>query len=440
MAVGWLATIVAYALGLGTAAGVSLLSLARSRESRPLGLNTSARTASAARSWLQACFVVVQLAMAMVLVVTAGLFVRSLVTLLGQERGFRTDKVAAVTLFAWQDYPRPAQRAQFVQRVVERLASLPGVEDAGAGSSVPLAENIGPESATLTIPGVPAAPDQAPGAQASVISPGYLESLGITVREGRAFTWFDRAESAPVVLINERLAERDWPGRSPLGQKIIVRFAGPPVTREIVGVVNDVRRRLAQDAPAALYVPHSQSPTGSMTFVAHTSGDATSLLPAIKGVIRDVNGSIALGNVVTLDGLLETTLNPRRFNLKLVAFFAITALLLATVGTYGLIAYTTNERLKEIGIRMALGATVGHVVGVIVVDGARIAAAGAVLGLLGSAAMSRLVRGMLYGITPLDAPTYAAGAFVVIVMALFACGLPAYRASRLDPLKVLHTD
>jgi putative ABC transport system permease protein len=440
MAVGWLATLLAYALALGISAGVSLLSLARSRGSRPVGLNPFARTASSRRGWLQRCFVVVQLAIAMVLVVTAGLFVRSLVTLLGEERGFRTDKVVAVTLFAWQELPQPEQRAQFVQRVVERLESLSGVEDAGAGSSLPLAERFGPENAAFTIPGMPVTPDQAPSAQATIISPGYLESLGIAVREGRAFTWFDRAESAPVIVINERLARRYWPGRSPVGQKMVVRFTGPPVTREIVGVVSDAKRDLTRDAPPALYIPHGQAPTGSVSFVAHTSGDPASLLPAIKGAIRDANPSIARGNVVTLDAVLQSTLSPRRFNLQLVGFFAIAALLLATIGTYGVIAYATNERLKEIGIRIALGGTSRHVVGVVLADGARIAVAGAVAGLLVSVVMSRLVRGMLYGITSLDGPTYAAAVAMVILIALSASGIPAYRASRLDPLKVLRSD
>ena len=440
MAVGWPATAVAYALALGTAAGVSLLALARSRDARRLGLNPAARTASARRGWLQRGFVVAQLAMAMVLVVTAGLFVRSLVTLLEQDRGFRTEKVVAVTLFAWQELPHPAQRAQFVQRVVERLASLAGVEDAGAGSSIPLAENFGPENAVFTIPGTPAPPEQAPSAQATVISPGYLEALGIAIRDGRAFTWFDRAGATPVVLVNERLARQHWPGRSPIGQKIDVRFAGPPVTREIVGVVGDARRRLAQEPPAAVYIPHGQAPTGSVSFVVHTSGDTAALLPTIRSAISEANRSIALANVMTLDGLLESSVSPRRFNLQLVGLFAIAAVLVAAFGTYGVIAYTTHERLKEIGIRIALGGTARHVVAVILADGAWMAAAGAVAGVLVAGVMSRLVRGMLYGITPLDVPTYAAAALVVIVITLAACGVPAYRASRLDPLKVLRAD
>jgi putative ABC transport system permease protein len=442
MAVGWPATVLAYTLALGTAIGVTVISLARSFDSGPMAaaVNASGRTASVRRGWLQRGFVVAQLVIAMVLVVTAGLFVRSLSTLLGEERGFRTNSVAAVTLFAWQEYPRPEQRAQFVQRVVDRLESLPGVEEAGAGSSLPLAENFGAENALFTIPGAPAAPDQAPSAQATIVTPGYLEALGIALREGRAFTLQDRAESRPVILVNERLARQYWPDRSPIGQTIAVRFLGPPVVREIVGVVSDARRRLGQDAPPALYIPHSQSPTGSVSFVAHTSADPASMLPAIRVAIGDINRAIALANIMTLDGVLQATVKPRRFNLQLVGFFALAALLLASIGTYGVMAYATNERLKEIGIRIALGGTPRQVVGLILAEGAWLAAVGAVVGLLVSGAMSQLVRGMLYGVTPLDAPTYAAAAILIVLIALSACGLPAYRASRLDPLKVLRAD
>jgi putative ABC transport system permease protein len=440
MAVGWMAMVVAFALAFATAIGATVVSLARSRDVDPMEINASGRSVSARRGWLQRGFVVAQLVMAMVLVVTAGLFVRSLTTLLGQERGFRTDRVTAVTLFAWQEYPRPDQRAQYVQRVVDRLESLPGVDGAGAGSSLPLAENIGNESALFTIPGVPMAPGQTLSAQGTVITPGYLEALGMTVRDGRAFSLRDRAESKPVVLVNDRLARQQWPGRSPIGQTIAVRFGGPPVIREIVGVVGDVRRRLAEDPPAALYIPHAQSPTGSVSFVVHTAGDSSSMMPAIRAAIAGINRSIALANVMTLDAVLQATVQPRRFNLQLVAFFAIAALLLASIGTYGVVAYATNERLKEIGIRIALGGTARQVLGLILADGVRLAAVGTAAGLLASVAMSQFVRGMLYGITPLDAPTYVVGALLIVVIALCACGVPAYRASRLDAVKILRAE
>jgi len=365
--------------------------------------------------------------------------VRSLVTLLSEPRGFRVDNVAIATLFAWQEYPEPPRRAAFIKQVVDRLADVPGVEQAGAGSSLPLAERIGAEIATFSPPGAPATTQPSSG-QASIVTPGYFEALDIRVREGRGFTWSDDTRTKPIAIVNERLARQHWPDRSAVGQRIVVRFAGPPVEREIVGVVADVRRELAKPAAPSLYVPHGQAPTGSITFVAHTSRDASQLLPAIKRTIAGVNGSIALTSVVTLDNVLDATVSARRFNLQLVAFFAIASLMLATIGAYGVMTYATNERLKEIGIRIALGARGFDVIRAIIADGARIAGVGVVAGLVMAAAMSRLVRGMLYGIAPLDPPTYAAAAVVIAVIAAAACGLPAWRAARTDVLRVLRAD
>jgi len=428
-------------LAIGTAVAVCLVAMARAGDARlALRLSSQMRTATPGRRSVQHTFVAAELAVAMILLVTAGLFVRSLVTLLAEQRGFRVDNVAVATLFAWQEYPEPARRATFIKQVVDLLNEVPGVEQAGAGSSLPLAERIGAEIATFSLPGLPAATSQPASAQASIITPGYFEALDIALREGRRFSWFDDGRTKPVVIVNERLARQVWPDRSAIGQQMVVRFAGAPVSREIVGVVADVRRDLAKPAAQALYIPHAQSPTGSITFVAHTSRDPTQLLSSIKRMIGGVNGSIAVTSVVTLDEVLQSTLNPRQFNLQLVAFFALASLMLATIGAYGVMTYATNERLKEIGIRMALGARPRDVVRTILADGARIAVAGVVVGLVLAAAMSRLVRGMLYGIAPLDPPTYVGAAAVIVTIAAAACVLPAWRATRADVLRVLRTD
>jgi putative ABC transport system permease protein len=415
--------------------------MARASDSRlALRLSSQLRTATTGRRSVQHTFVAAELAVAMILLVTAGLFVRSLVTLLAEPRGFRVDNVAVATLFAWQEYPEPARRAAFIKQVVDRLAEVPGVEQAGAGSSLPLAERIGAEIATFSLPGLPATTSQPASAQASIITPGYFEALDIALRDGRRFSWFDDGRAKPVVIVNERLARQFWPDRSAIGQQIVVRFAGAPVNREIVGVVADVRRDLAKPAAQALYIPHAQSPTGSITFVAHTSRDASQLLTSIKKITAGVNGSIALTSVVTLEDVLQSTISPRQFNLQLVAFFALASLMLATIGAYGVMTYATNERLREIGIRMALGARPRDVVRAILADGARIAVAGVVVGLVMAAAMSRLLRGMLYGIPPLDPPTYVGAAAVIVTIAVAACGLPAWRATRADVLRVLRAD
>ena len=441
MAVGWQTIAVGCALAVATAVAVCVVALSKAGDTRlAVRLSSQVRTATTGRRSVQHTFVAAELAVAMILLVTAGLFVRSLVTLLSERRGFRVDSVAVATLHAWQEYPEPARRAAFIKQVVDRLADLPGVDHAGAGSSLPLAERIGAEIATFSVPGQPATTSQPVSAQASIITPGYFESLGIALQDGRSFTWSDDTRAKPVVIVNERLARQYWPDRSPIGQRLVIRFAAAPVEREVVGLVADVRRELAKPAGPSLYVPHAQSPTGSITFVAHTTRDAAQLLPSIKRTIAGVNGSIALTSVVTLDQVLESTLSARSFNLKLVGFLALTSLMLATIGAYGVMTYATNERLKEIGIRMALGARPRDVVRAILADGVKIAVAGVGVGLVMAIGMSRLVRGLLYGIAPLDPPTFAGAALVIVAVATAACGLPAWRASRTDVLKVLRAD
>ena len=360
------------------------------------------------RGRLQRSFVAIQLAIATILVVAAGLLVRSLTTLMGEARGFRTDHVVTVTTFAWRDFPKPEQRARFVEQAIDRLEEIPGVMTAAAGSSLPLAERIGPELGRFTIPGIPVPADQAPSAQSTIVSPGYFESLGMPIRQGRTFSRDDAASARPVVIINERLARQYWPDQSPIGRSMLVRFAGPPVTREVVGIVADAKRTLAQEPPAALYIPHAQNPTGDLNFIVHTSQEPAAVVPLIKSAIQSVAPVTGLGSITTLDTLLDGTLSAPRFILMMVGFFAAAALLVGAIGTYGVIAYSTAERTKEIGIRLALGGGRRDVILAIMSDGLRIASIGVVAGLLLAASVSRLIADLLYGITPVDWPAYAA--------------------------------
>jgi putative ABC transport system permease protein len=440
MTVSGLTIVVAYALAAATAAAICLLALATSRGIGLAAPTSSGRGASVQRGRLQRSFVALQLAIATMLVVAAGLFIRSLVVLIREDRGFRTDHVVAVTLFAWQEFPTSGQRIQFVHDVIDRLEAVPGIRRAGASSSIPLAERFGPESGTFTLPELPVAAGQEPNAQTTIVAPGYFEALGIPLKQGRTFTWFDGATARPVVIVNDRLARQYWPGRSPIGRPLTVRFFGPPEVREVVGVVADAKRDLPREAPAAVYIPHAQAPTGSISFVVHTSQEPDAVLPSIKTAIRSIGPATALGSVTTLDTLLEQTVSPRRFTLMMVAFFAAAALLVGAIGTYGVIAYATAERTKEIGIRVALGGRPRHVIAGIVGDGMRIAAVGVATGLLIAAAAGRLVRDMLYGVAPVDALTYAAAAAALAAIALVASGVPAWRAARLDPSKVLRAD
>jgi len=440
MTLGWPTILVGCALAFATAIGVCFVAMSKAGDTRlSLRLTSHSRTATGGRRSVQRLFVAAELAVATILLVTSGLFVRSLTTLLGERRGFRTDNVAVAVLFAWQEYPRPEQRAAFIKQIVDRIQELPGVSEAGAGSMLPLADRIGPEVATISVPGSPAMPVPIT-AQASIVTPGYFEALGIPLIAGRRFTWADDVRANQVVLVNERLARQYFPDRSPIGQRMIVRFAPEPVSREIVGIVGDIRRELAKPAAPAIYIPHAQSPTGSVTFVAHTSRTASELLPQFARTISSVNGSIAVTSVATLDELLRSNVSERRFNLQLVGFFALASLLLATVGAYGVMAAMANQRLKEIGIRMALGASRRDVVRVILADGGKIAVAGTVVGLVVAAFASRFVRGLLYGIAPLDAPAYLVSAVVIATVTTVASGVPAVRAARTDVLNILRAD
>src|SRR5262245_5185215 len=348
MVVGWQAVGVGAGLAVATAIAVCLVALSKAGDSRlALRLTSRIRTATTGSRSVQHAFVAAQLAVAMILLVTAGLFVRSLVALLSEQRGFRVDNVAVATLHAWQEYPEAGRRAAFIKQVVDRLSELPGVDRAGAGSSLPLAERIGAEVATFSIPTQPATMRRPVSGMASIVTPGYFESLGIALRDGRVFTWSDDSRAKPIVIVNERLARQYWPDRSPIGQRIVVGFMAAPVEREVVGVVADVRREPAKPASPCLCMPHAQSPTGSITFVAHTNREASQLLPSIKRTVAGVNGSIALTSVVTLDRLLQSTVSARSFNLQLVGFFALASLILATIGAYGVMTYATNERSEE---------------------------------------------------------------------------------------------
>ncbi|HKB14313.1 MAG TPA: ABC transporter permease [Vicinamibacterales bacterium] len=440
MTVGWSTIAFGAALALTTAVAVCVAATRAAADARLLQrLSSQMRTVAGGRRAMQRMFVAAELAVATILLVTSGLFVRSLVTLLAEQRGFRTDNVAVATLFAWQEYPRPDQRAAFIKHVVDRIRDVPGVTDAGAGSSLPLAARIGPEIAAISAPGLPSLPAPV-AAQASIVTPGYVEALGIPLLSGRRFTWFDDSRANQVVIVNERLARQYFRDRSPLGQRLVVRFAAAPVAREIVGVVGDVRRDLARPAEPAIYVPHAQSPTGSVTFVAHTSRDAAQMLAQIKQTISSVNGSIAVASVVTVDELLRATVSERRFSLQLVGFFALASLLLATVGAYGVMAAVANQRLKEIAIRVALGARRVEVVRVIVADGLAMAVLGVGVGLVAAALATRFVRDLLYGIAPLDTPTYVMSAIAIVIVTAGASGVPAVRATRTDVVNTLRGD
>jgi putative ABC transport system permease protein len=258
---------------------------------------------------------------------------------------------------------------------------------------------------------------------------------------GRALTVFDKADSPPVVLINQTLARRHWPLEDPLGKKIAFDSFGRAMTCEIVGVVGDVRPRgLDSEPQPEIYLPYAQDPFGSVTWLVRTAGDPMSLLPAVKEKIREVNPTQTFASTATLEQLLDRSTSARRFNLFLLGSFAALAMLLAGVGLYGLISYTTAQRTHEIGIRMALGAQSSDVLRLVIGQGMKLALAGIAIGLAASWGLTRLMESLLFGVTPTDPLTFAGVSLLLLSVALVACWVPARRATKVDPLTALRIE
>lgn len=438
------AVIFALVVSLATACLVGVLPAVRAAGTDLRGrVGSGTRlTAGRGRHRARGALMIGEVALATVLLVSAGLLVRSFVSLLAVERGFRTDNVLAVTVFAWQGYRTPEQRAGFVREVVDRVATVRGVHAVGMTSSLPLAEAITGDEATLTVEGRPAPrAGEEPRAHATIATEGYFETLGIRLRKGRLLTRADDARGAPVVLVNEALVRRDFAGEEPVGKRLTVRLGTKAVTREVVGVVADVRQKgLADDAPPAVYVPHAQSPTAAVTLAVRAAGDPGAMLSAVKREIWAVNPAIPIYTATTLDALLADEVRERRFHLLLLGAFAGVALLLAAVGVYGVLNHAAGERTREMGVRMALGAGAADVVALLMRQGLTLTLAGVACGVIAAAALTRFLSGMLFGITPLDTITFAGGAALLVATAALASYLPARRAGRADPMRILRSE
>jgi predicted permease len=410
---------------------------------QPLATGGSARAGvSRARTRANSVLVVSEVALALVLLVGAGLLLRSLATLLGAERGFRTENVLVATTQAWSYYPTPPQRAEFVRHTVERLGSLPGVMKVGMTSSLPLSYPIGFERPRVGVEGRSVAPgDEQPSVSLASVTPGYFETLEIPLVQGRHFSATDNASAPAVAIVNRAFVRRFFPDVEPLGKRLTFGFARAPLPHEIVGIVGDVRHEDLQSAPEPMvYVSHAQASTGAIHFVVRTNSDPALMERAVRAELRAINGSMPLSGVTTMEGQLSESLRQRRFQLGLLAAFSVTALLLAAIGIYGVMSRTTSERTHEIGLRLAVGATASEVRWMVLRNGGRLAALGVVIGAAGALVLTRYMSGMLFGITPLDPITYLGAGVVLLAAAVLATWLPAWRASAVDPVVALRND
>ena len=389
------------------------------------------------RHRLRNVLVVSEIALALTLLVGAGLLVRSFVRILQVDPGFSADKAFSLEVHVWGSSRTPQQRAAFFEQTLDRIAAVPGVEAAGAVSALPFHDNSIDINGTFSIEGRPA-PAQEPSAFLTIATIDYFSAMGIPLRSGRLFTRFDREGSQSVALIGETMARRFWPDEDPVGKKIKLAFLGQPKVREIIGVVGDARHTGLDSNPRTeIFLPHPQEPYGSMTYVVRTPRESAALLQAVKKEVWAVNKDLPFASIATIDELVSRSLGERRFNLLLLGSFAIIALTLASIGIYGLMSFSISRRTHEFGVRMALGAQTRDVITLVLREGMVLTMTGVALGLVASVALTRLLSSLLFGVTATDPATFAVVSFVLAGVALAACLVPARRATRVDPMVAL---
>ena len=380
--------------------------------------------------------VVVELALALMLLAGAGLLTHSLIKLQRTNPGFDTEHVLTmgVALPSARYVDRPARRV-FYDRAITELQAIPGVEVASVASALPVGGG-GFYLGRMFLAEGKTEPTAEVDAMWNVVGPGYFRALRMPVR-GREFTMRDDTTSAPVMIVNTRFAERMFPGENPIGKRAL-SSRDERVLREIVGVVDDVRYFGANDEVRGLvYVPYKQDSWGGMRIILRTSGDPIALVAPARRVISGIDRDLAVASVSTMDDAMNVSLAGPRFTTWLLGGFAGIALVLVAVGLYGVLAYGITQRTHEIGIRMALGARSGHVLGMVVREAVVMVALGIIIGGAGALALSRVMTSLLFETSATDPLTFAAVVVILGAVGAFAAWLPARRATRVDPLIAL---
>ncbi|MEE8524075.1 MAG: ABC transporter permease [Thermoanaerobaculia bacterium] len=381
--------------------------------------------------------VIAQVALALVLVVGAGLMTRSFVRLTRVDPGFDPDHVLAATIYLPRaKYTEAYQRRAFYDRMLAELEAVPGIESAGAVTTLPMSAVGIDFDLPFEIDGRPAATKgEEPQADFRIATPGYLETLRIPLRSGRRFGEPDRDDAAPVMLINETMARRHFPGEDPLGRFVTMPMGG---RREVVGVVADLKHYgLDREARPEMYVPYAQLAFSGLTVVARTRGEPAGYVKSMTAAAQAADPAQAVYRFSTLRELLDRVLFLPRLNMVILGLLAACSCLLAAVGIYGVMTSLVARRTQEIGVRMALGARAGEVMWMVVRRGMALTAVGIAIGLLASAALTRVLGSLLFQVHPLDPAVLAAACAAFAAVAILASSVPAARAMQVDPVAVL---
>jgi putative ABC transport system permease protein len=443
---GVLAFTVALTILTGLTFGLApALELSRPDVSRGLKEGGRTGTVGRARQRFRDSLAIAQMGFSVVLLIAAMLLVRSFMELRRIDLGFRVERALTVrTALPQSTYPDNASVIAFYHTLRQRLGELPGVRVVGATRILPLTGTIGDWS--ITLEGRARVPGENPNGDWQVVTPGYFESMGVKLVRGRVITDADN-ENAPIVaVINETMAHRYWPNDDAIGKRFHIGTNNQPWIT-VVGIVGAVRHNaITETGRAEMYVPHAQwgaagasSPRG-MTFVIRTSGDPLAAIGYVRQTVRTLDPNLPLADVKTLDTVASDALSQPRFTTLLLALFAGLALALATIGIYGVISLLVTRRRQEIGIRIALGARPGSILGMVVRRGMALAGIGVALGLLAAVLLTRLLTSLLYGITRFDLPTFALVPATLAAVALVACLIPAARAASVDPMVALREE
>ncbi|HSE30598.1 MAG TPA: ABC transporter permease [Pyrinomonadaceae bacterium] len=393
------------------------------------------------RSRMRSALIVSEVALSLMLLVGAALLINSFVRLLRTNAGFNPGGVLALDVpLSRTRYPKAEQQAAAFQQIVERMKSVPGVRDVALTSNVPLTDfDI---ELSFNIEGRPPyKPGEELVADYTLASSDYFRVMSIPLLRGRVFSENDTKGTPEVLVVSDAFVHRYFPGEDPIGRRLV--FDGPNKTpREIVGVVGDVRRNgLDVDVQPEVYASYLQRPDRRLNVIMKTDlPDAGQLIQPARAAVKAFDPNQIVWRTQTLNQLLSTSVAPRRFNMMLLGIFAGVALVLAAVGLYGVMSYSVSWRTHEIGIRMALGAKRADVLRLVVRQGMTMALIGLALGLVGAFSLSRVLRGLLYGVSSTDPFTFAIVSVVLLVVALLACLLPARRATRVDPIVALRTE
>ena len=391
------------------------------------------------RQRLRSTLVVVEIAMALVLLVCAGLLIKSFARLQAINPGFNPKNVLVTGIGLPQaKYKEDNQKLAFYNGLLAGISTLPGVQAAGVTQSLPLA---GDYILGFYIQGRPPyKPGEGPSTNYYAVSPDYFKAMGIPLLRGRIFNDRD-VEGAPrVAIINETMAKRFFADEDPIGKRIHVTN-GPETFREIVGIVGDVRQYgLDRTPPLQTYEPHMQAAFSGMSLVVRTAGDPTNLSAGVRGQVKTIDKDQPVSNIRTMEQIVSSSVADRRFSMLLLGVFAAVALILAAVGIYGVMAYSVSQRTHEIGIRLALGATARDVLRLVVGQGMLLAIVGVIIGLAASFGVTRWISTMLFGVSTTDVAIFSAIPLLLAAVALVACLVPARRATKVDPIVALRCE